>query len=420
MSKSWETKKKILELLSVKSKTLTDISRLLNLAPSTVSQHLQELEAMGAIYKADYSRKWKYYEINRQFNVAMAPNIVVSENRQMIRMGASLSVAVVLIALAYVFISSGAPHVQQGALAQQGTLFTVSDSPLNITSVPIVISSIEIQSATNGTWYDVPVQNSTFDLASLRGISQFASRVQLSSGVYDNISIELGNVSVFINNSSRSAILPSRHIYLSGTIVINGSQPNWINIDFNLSRSVHVLGNGNVAFLPNVRMNYTVGSAVSVNNATHIVTVTAPGRLAQQFSYGMNLNGAVIRNFSIPSNLRIEESSTGTLFENGTVRTGEGLNQSVNITANVSLPDTINGIHGNVTGSGSANASVSSSASGLGSGAAGITGSAAQTVGAGASQVVQGGSGVVDGATGSANAASNAAGTVSSGSQGVI
>ena len=65
MGKIWETKKEILKLLSDRAKTLTDISRELELAPSTVSQHLQELRTVGAIEMVDnpYVKKWKYYRI---------------------------------------------------------------------------------------------------------------------------------------------------------------------------------------------------------------------------------------------------------------------------------------------------------------------------------------------------------------------
>ena len=65
MRRIMETKGKILEMLSVKSKTLTDISRELGLAPSTVSQHLAELQSAGAIERVDnpHIRKWKYYTL---------------------------------------------------------------------------------------------------------------------------------------------------------------------------------------------------------------------------------------------------------------------------------------------------------------------------------------------------------------------
>lgn len=65
MNKVAKTKNSIIEILSTRNKTLTEISILLGLAPSTVSQHLKELEATGKIRLADeqHSRKWKYYTL---------------------------------------------------------------------------------------------------------------------------------------------------------------------------------------------------------------------------------------------------------------------------------------------------------------------------------------------------------------------
>ena len=73
MGKLFRTKKQIVKILSTKNKTLTDMSRELNLAPSTVSQHLRELMAAGKIEQVDnpFLRKWKYYKVaapNQQLN----------------------------------------------------------------------------------------------------------------------------------------------------------------------------------------------------------------------------------------------------------------------------------------------------------------------------------------------------------------
>ena len=66
MSRAGDTKKQIIDILQEKNGTLTDISEKLDLAPSTVSQHLKELVESGKIRQADdRPRKWKYYEINR-------------------------------------------------------------------------------------------------------------------------------------------------------------------------------------------------------------------------------------------------------------------------------------------------------------------------------------------------------------------
>jgi len=63
MGKNFETKRRILRLLSVNKKTLTEMSAELKLAPSTISQHIKELLFMGEIEHISngYAKKWKYY-----------------------------------------------------------------------------------------------------------------------------------------------------------------------------------------------------------------------------------------------------------------------------------------------------------------------------------------------------------------------
>lgn len=59
-----------MRILSGRSRTLTDISQELALAPSTISQHLVELRWIGAIVQVENShvRKWKYYKIAPNFS----------------------------------------------------------------------------------------------------------------------------------------------------------------------------------------------------------------------------------------------------------------------------------------------------------------------------------------------------------------
>lgn len=72
MTKTGSTKNKMLNIIASGNKTLSDISRELGLAPSTVSQHIQELKAMGAILIVDnpHIKKWKYYRLNPDFDFA--------------------------------------------------------------------------------------------------------------------------------------------------------------------------------------------------------------------------------------------------------------------------------------------------------------------------------------------------------------
>ena len=68
MSRTLETKKLLLEKLGRKKSTVTDLSRELGLAKSTVSQHLAELKRMGMVDEENdmFFRKVKYFRLSQE------------------------------------------------------------------------------------------------------------------------------------------------------------------------------------------------------------------------------------------------------------------------------------------------------------------------------------------------------------------
>lgn len=64
MTKTLETKRKILQLLKKKEMTISELSSELNLSTATVSQHITELQSSGAIEKInnEHFKKLKYYK----------------------------------------------------------------------------------------------------------------------------------------------------------------------------------------------------------------------------------------------------------------------------------------------------------------------------------------------------------------------
>lgn len=72
MSRTLETKSKILGLLKDKDMTITGLSAALGLSTATVSQHMEELSRSGAIERVEneHYRKLKYYRIRGAENVA--------------------------------------------------------------------------------------------------------------------------------------------------------------------------------------------------------------------------------------------------------------------------------------------------------------------------------------------------------------
>ncbi|MCW6159894.1 MAG: winged helix-turn-helix domain-containing protein [Candidatus Micrarchaeales archaeon] len=96
MSKMGETKQKILDSLGNKSKTLTDLSNELNLAPSTVAEHIRDLLDMNAIREIDdIPRKWKYYEINPTFSPEQYHMSFMRRQGLILSIGIVIAIAVV-------------------------------------------------------------------------------------------------------------------------------------------------------------------------------------------------------------------------------------------------------------------------------------------------------------------------------------
>ncbi len=86
------TKKRILESLARRRKTLSELATELGLAPSTVYEHMQALEKVGLVRKVDEGRKWKYYEL-----------VEVREQRapQVIRIATMIMTALFLLLTVY-------------------------------------------------------------------------------------------------------------------------------------------------------------------------------------------------------------------------------------------------------------------------------------------------------------------------------
>ena len=258
MSKTGDTKKKILEMLEQKSETLTDISTKLGLAPSTVSQHLQELMDSGSIRLVeDRPRKWKYYEINKGRQTRGFSYYNSNYTKSLERAAIPIAVIAIALIVAVAFFGmrnnlNSNPSAQEVYLAPGSTVpagstvFSVSDSPqlYNVSALYVTVVNASVRSESTGKWYKIPIQASTFNLVQLDNISSLLSGVMLKSGNYDDMVLYISNVSAIVNGTRESVFLPSGKLFVVGDFNISNSTTNWINVDFDLEHSLHVAPNG--------------------------------------------------------------------------------------------------------------------------------------------------------------------------------
>lgn len=323
MGKTGDTKKQIIDILQTKSGTLTDISEKLDLAPSTVSQHLKELVSAGQIRLADDKpRKWKYYELNR--GQVASPYARGFQMKSMyMPVGAVALIAILAIGL-YLTGSGGVAVAQQvyiapgSAVPNGSTVFTLSDSPqyYNISAVFVTVTNASVRS-TAGKWYKIPLQQRTFNLVDLRNISEIMSGVNLSVGSYDTMVLSASNVSAIVNGTSKSVFLPSGKLVVLGAFNISSNSTNWINIDFDLQKSLHITKNGSLVMLPVLFIRHNTGNDIDLNASDIIVASgTQPH---EAFEFGMNMNGNMSGNFTYPQNVSIGLSNGRPMMMAGNV-----------------------------------------------------------------------------------------------------
>ncbi len=343
MSRTGDTKKRILEMIEERNVTLTDISNKLGLAPSTVNQHLQELMDSGSIRLVeDRPRKWKYYEMNKTQPVRGYE--YYQKGFDMKKVIVPLAIIVVALVAAAAFFglrnnigAASTPNAQQVYLAPNSTVpsgstvFTVSDSPqlYNISALFVTIDNASIHSESNGKWYSIPLQANTFDLVKLDNISSILSGVKLSSGVYDDLVFYISNVTAVLNGTTENVFLPSGRLLVVGNLNISNNTTNWINLDFDLEHSIHITQNGSLIMLPVIRISSSNDTNLQVNESS-IVFAGAPVKSRGIFELGMDENGIMVRNYSTPQNWSISRVG-GRLEVNGNgfvpilVRTRHGL-----------------------------------------------------------------------------------------------
>ncbi|MEM3208487.1 MAG: DUF4382 domain-containing protein [Candidatus Micrarchaeaceae archaeon] len=313
MSKYLETKNRILDLLEKKKMTLSDISSELNLAPSTVSQHLRELEEKGFISEVDnpYVRKWKYYQANKP---AYGREVSYNTSKMDKRMLLGVAAAAAMIILGITFFIFSAQSVGPSISLSPGssipigsTIFTISDSPgfADITGVYVNISGAMIHSETTGKWYRLPIAAKTYNLVELRNTSAILSGVALKSGVYNEIVLDVQSATATLNGTNQSVFIPSGKLIILGKFNISNSTTNWVNIDFNLAKSLHITGNGKVVLLPVLTTELRQGAELDVGQNLNI-GIRSFGLLKAHEICGMNESGKMIANFSIPQNRSIE------------------------------------------------------------------------------------------------------------------
>ncbi len=299
LTKTWDTKNRIIKLLSVKKMTLTDLSKELDLAPSTMNQHIKELLDANAIRQIEnpFYVKLKYYEVNPEFSgiERVTQRIKKPEENRVWRIVPIVIAIAVMGGLLAVF---GSPLITGQSGPSVPTTFSISDAPGSaaITALNITVASAMIHSTSTGKWYTIINSSKSFNLVLLRNVSSLLATTNIPAGSYNQLVLDVSNATAVVNNQSTSVFIPSSKLRITGNFTIGGNSVNssWINVDFNLARSLHVTGNGEVIMTPVLTIRSQDNASLGTD-ANGIITVRTPGGHEHNFNESMDENG----NFSM-------------------------------------------------------------------------------------------------------------------------
>lgn len=291
MSKTGRTKKTIVNMLAKKPLTLSDLSAELGLAPSTVKQHLEELEFMGAIEPIEnrFIKKWKYYRVNPGFGSSKEG--LSMRNIATYAISGILITAVLLYLLLYHSGSAGALSFSGG----NSITVSLTDPPIvpyGTNELIVNYSSVQVNiKAGNSTSWINARGNGSIDLMSLINVSQVIGKAYLNSNatIY-NVRFNVSSAYIIINNTEYPVTVPQREIEAS---INSGGNVSSGDILIDLSPTVAEIYTSNSTIfimVPSVKailinndkyaVSQKIGNKTAVGNEEKIMLSKAESRLA--------------------------------------------------------------------------------------------------------------------------------------------
>ena len=265
MSKLFESKKKIIELVKEKPMTMTQISEKLGLGQSTTNQHIKELLKIGAIKEIEnpYSRKWKYYEYNKGFEKRLEDN---GYNVAKVRAFAVGVLAIIAIAVIGIFLFNGRAPAYPG---------------INYSTVP-------------------PSFNSQYSNSSAQGnfVVQLTDPPLVPPGT-SSLMITYSSVGLFYANSSTFEYFNT------------GGTANLLNLT-NVTKTIALLNVKNYSNIKTLRLNITSAN-ITIDNITYNVTVPQGYVEAQLNSSSNSSIGGALINMN-PTIVRIYSQNNESIF----------------------------------------------------------------------------------------------------------
>ncbi len=276
MSKTFDTKERILKLLNKKPRTVTQIAQALGLAQSTVSQHMDELMQTGAVDEFDDSkRKWRYYKVNPEYYSKISKSHRYGSGEYSVAKKV-LAAAIVLIVVAVAAFSlyHKAIGTNNNSISSNITVTTIRATTTIEATTTISAKVIPAFSASacpiifaNQTFNTTLVNYLNMSYYNYSNMRQFVLAPGSSGTLYLKITKPASSTSITIDNFAEFFYDLTNNTNLSSSrqIKIAFNQTNNLAISFN--RSSEILTNLN----PEAKLKVAISANTNATPGTYMV-----------------------------------------------------------------------------------------------------------------------------------------------------
>jgi len=130
----------------------------------------------------------------------------------------------------------------------------ITDPPVPLENVEVSFENLEIHKA-GGSWIIIPMENDTFQLLDLDGVTELLASHIVEAGIYTQIRLDVATVLIWVtgDETPHEARVPSGTIKLVGSFEVTEGEQTEVTVDINGAKSVET-GNGEYIFRPVVKL----------------------------------------------------------------------------------------------------------------------------------------------------------------------
>ena len=185
-------------------------------------------------------------------------------------------------------------------------VFTITDAAADmqgVTQVQVTVDNMQAHSTTEG-WVTLSSTSQTYNLLELKSENklEIIADANISAGTYDQVRMDISQVTVVDSNGSHEAKLPSGELKIFTQLEVNANSTSTATFDFIADESLHITGNGKYILAPVIQVETRADAQVTSDGQVAI----SNGRVTSNIKVGMDEKGNVGVGLGIASNSSLE------------------------------------------------------------------------------------------------------------------